>query len=180
MGYYPPATYLPSSVQNPFRTQTLGIVIHDTWGHPGGDIPILRAQGPSGNRVDVQFYVEASGAVYQFLDSDRGCWGAMATANNTCVQIEHEGNGSSWTAAQIHASARLVAWLSVKYKIPLRYTRPFSGNTQSFRGVFGHKDLSVDGVDGNTHTDTIPGNLTWPAYLALCASYVAKPTPAPV
>jgi hypothetical protein len=180
---YPGATQLASAVQNPFRTATWGIVIHETYGHPGGDIPILRAEGSPGNRVDVQFYVEHSGKVFQFLDSDRGCWGAMATANDTCVQIEHEGDGSPWPDAQIHASARLVAWLCVRYKIPVRYTRPFSGQPATFRGIFGHRDLSVDGVDGNTHTDTLPSNVTWPRYLTLVASYlpqVGGPKPHPV
>ena len=183
MRLYPPATYLPSLVQNPVRSETRGVVIHETYGHPAGDIPILRAEGAPGNRVDVQFYVQADGRVFQFLDADRGCWGAMQTANDTCVQIEHEGDGSPWPFAQIHASARLVAWLSVQYGIPLRHTQPRPGVVASFHGIFGHKDLTTGGVDGNTHTDTLPSNLTWDAYLNLCAAYLAAvggPTPVTV
>jgi N-acetylmuramoyl-L-alanine amidase len=167
MSVYPLAEQLPSNISHPPRPATWGVVIHETEGHAIGDIPTLR--GPN---VDVQFYVEKSGHVVQFLDSGSEAWHAFQTANQYCVGIEHEGTGDAWTPAQLHASARLVAWLCVKYRIPIRHTHPANGNVDSFRGIYGHLDLSLGHIDQNDHTDTIAHNITWAQYLTLVVSYL--------
>ena len=142
---------------------TLGIVMHWTVGREAGDITVL--DGPN---VDCQFYVAKDGDLYQFLDPDSQGWHAKSTANRTCIGIEHELlRGEPYTPAQLEASARLVAYLCRRYAIPVVHADPSGSDLSTFRGIFGHRDLSLGGirVDGNDHTDTVPDDPGWPRYL---------------
>lgn len=170
---YPGATWRPSSIIHPNRPETWGVVIHWTVGREAGDLSVL--DGPT---VDVHFYVTKQGRVYQFLDPDSQAWHAKATANRTCVGIETEGRGEPWTAPQLDAVAEVTAWLCNRYRIPIRHVDPSAGNPDTFRGIFGHKDLSVGGnrVDGNDHTDTVPDGTGWTTFLDATAA-AAKPKP---
>jgi hypothetical protein len=145
MAKYPHAIQRPSEIQHPSRDETRGIVIHWTAGHKAGDLEAL-----NGPLVDVQFYVDTAGEVYQFLDSGAQAWHAMHTANHTCIGIEHEGSGEAWTDQQLEASAKLAAWLTKLYNIPLTNVDP----PNQWHGFFGHKDLA--GFEKNDHSDTMP------------------------
>lgn len=167
MAKYPHAIQHPSTIQHPARDETRGIVVHWTAGHKAGDLEAL-----DGPLVDVQFYVDKSGDVYQFLDSGSQAWHAMHTANHTCIGIEHEGSGEAWTEQQLEASAQLSAWLMKLYNIPLSNVKP----PAQWHGFFGHKDLA--GFESNDHTDTCPPDTGWDKYFERIKHY-AKGGPAP-
>lgn len=160
---YPGATWRPSSIPHPMRPATLGIVIHWTVGREPGDITVL--DGPN---VDCQFYVTKKGEVYQFLDPDSQGWHAKATANAYCIGIEHETSGEAYTAPQLEASTKLVAYLCKRYAIPAVHADPSGHDLSTFRGIFGHRDLSLGGlrVDANDHTDSVPAATGWSRYLS--------------
>jgi N-acetyl-anhydromuramyl-L-alanine amidase AmpD len=154
MARYAPAIQHPSTIHHPNRDETRGIVIHWTAGHKAGDLAAL--DGPN---VDCHFYVDKDGDVFQFLDTESEAWHAFHTAHHTCIGIEHEGFGEAWTAKQLEASARLVAWLSGLYNIPVRKVDPH----KNWHGIFGHSDLK--GIDKNDHSDTVPAATGWNRYL---------------
>ncbi len=169
MAKYPHAIQHPSEIQHPPRDETRGIVIHWTAGHKAGDLEAL-----DGPLVDVQFYVDKAGEVYQFLDSGAQAWHAMHTANHTCIGIEHEGSGEAWTDKQLEASAQLAAWLTKLYNIPLRNVDP----PGEWHGFFGHKDLA--GFEHNDHSDTCPPATGWAKYFERIKHYGGKgPAPDP-
>ena len=127
MAHYARAIQRPSLIHHPDRAETRGIVIHWTAGHKAGDLAAL--DGPN---VDCHFYVDRTGEVFEFLDSDSQAWHAFHTANHTCLGIEHEGSGEAWTPKQLEASAQLVAWLSRLYNIPVvKSTRTRTGTESS-------------------------------------------------
>lgn len=160
---YPGAIWRPSSISHPKRSQTLGVVIHWTAGSKPGDIVTL--DGPN---VDVQLYVTKAGEVYQFLDLDSEAWHGFYTANHYCIGIETEGRGEPWTAPQLAKMGEVGAYLSKLYNIPVRHVDPSGHDYDTFRGFFGHRDLSIGGerVDGNDHTDTVPDGTGWDTFLA--------------
>lgn len=172
---YPGATWRPSVINHPNRPQTLGIVIHWTAGGEAGDIVTL--DGPT---VDVQFYVTKDGDVYQFLPLDSQAWHAFHTANTYCIGIETEGRGEAWTKPQLAAIAKLTAWLCKRYGIPIKKVDPSGTDLSTFRGIFGHRDLSLGGlrVDGNDHTDTVPDGTGWGTFLAAVRTAANPPKPA--
>lgn len=159
----PGARWRPSTIDHPIRARTLGIVIHWTAGSFGGDLATL--DGPN---VDCQFYVPKSGELYQLLDPDEEGWHGFFMANHYCIGIEHEGRGEAYTSEQFRTSAKLVAYLCRRYSIPARKVDPSGHDEQTFRGIFGHRDLSLGGirVDGNDHTDTVPSGTGWGPYIA--------------
>lgn len=169
MTIYPGAvTKYRSPIKHPLRTKTLGVVIHWTVGHENGDLRVL-----TGGDVDVQFYVTKKGVVYQFMDADSEAWHGYYMANHYCVGIETEGSGEPWTDDQLHAVAKLSAWLAAEYDVPILKVDP-SGHVEStFRGFFGHRDLSLGGerVDSNDHTDSVPAGTGWDKFLGLVRYY---------
>lgn len=157
---YPGAIWYPSTITHPKREGTWGIVIHWTAGHKAGDLAAL-----NGPIVDVHFYIDKSGEVYQLLDSDSQAWHALHTANYYCLGIEHEGAGEPWTSAQFNASVKLSRWLCEQYHIPVRHTDPVSSAPgPEWAGLYGHADLVH--IDGNNHSDTVPWGTGWPRYIA--------------
>lgn len=161
---YPGAIWTPSIISHPNRPQTLGIVIH--WTAGGKALTTLQGKDP-GHRVDVQFLVGKEGNVYQFVPTDSQAWHGFSTANTYMVGIEHEGAGEPWTESQFAASAALCSWLCNLYAIPVVHCDPSGHTLSTFRGICGHRDLSVGGerVDGNNHTDTVPDSPGWDAFL---------------
>lgn len=160
---YPGAIWRRSVISHADRPRTLGIVMHWTVGREAGDITVL--DGPN---VDCQFYVAKDGDVYQFLETGEQGWHAKRTANTYCIGIEHELlGGEPYTDRQLAASSRLVAWLCDLYAIPVVHADPSGTDLSTFRGIFGHRDLSLGGirVDGNDHTDTVPDDPGWAGYL---------------
>ena len=169
MAQYPHAIQHHSGIQHPARTETRGIVVHWTAGHKAGDLEAL-----DGPLVDVQFYVDRGGEVYQFLDSGSQAWHAMHTANHTCLGIEHEGSGEAWSEKQLEESAKLVAWLSKMYNVPIRKVDP----PGEWRGIFGHADLQ--GFEQNDHSDTCPPATGWDHYFGRINHYAGQDlTPKP-
>lgn len=159
----PGVEWHPSSIEHAMRPLTLGVVIHWTAGRRNGDLGVL--DGPN---VDCQFYVPKAPPVFQLLDPDEQGWHALRTANTYCIGIEHESlTGEDYTPWQLQASAELVARLCRRYSIPIRKVDPSGHDLDTFRGIFGHRDLSLGGlnVDGNDHTDTYPGPGGWATYI---------------
>lgn len=157
---YKGAKWTPSSISHPMRRITLGVCIHNTYGHEPGDVATL--DGPS---VDCHLYVAKDGDVYQFLDLDSASWTARATANATCLHVETEGRREDpWTPAQLAQTAAVVRYLCRLYNIPVRKVDPVAGSLASFRGLFDHRDLR--GIDGNDHTDGVPVGTGWGTFLA--------------
>lgn len=173
---YPGAIWRPSVINHPPRPDTLGIVIHWTAGSEPGDIATL--DGPT---VDVHAYVTKDGDVYQFLPLDSQAWHAKFLANRHCIGIETEGRGEPWTDKQLDEMAKLTSWLCKRYSIPVRHVDPSGTDLNTFKGIFGHRDLSLGGVrvDGNDHTDTVPDGTGWDTYLAAVKKCMAPP-PKPV
>jgi N-acetyl-anhydromuramyl-L-alanine amidase AmpD len=167
---YPGAIWRPSVINHPSRPDTLGIVIHWTVGSEAGDVTVL--DGPT---VDVHFYVAKDGDVYQFLPLDSQAWHAKFLANRHTIGIETEGRGEPWTAKQLDEVSKLTAWLCKRYGIPVRHTDPSGTDLSTFKGIFGHRDLSLGGlrVDGNDHTDTVPDGTGWDTFLAKVRSRMA-------
>lgn len=159
---YPKASWRPSTIGHPMRSTTLGVVEHWTAGSEPGDLATL--DGPN---VDCHFYVTKAGRVYQFLDLMSQAWHAFFMANHFCVGIEHEGRGEPWTSAQFNATVELNAWICRELGIPIRHVDPSGHDTATFRGLFGHRDLSLGGVrvDGNNHTDSVPDGTGWNRFL---------------
>lgn len=174
---YPGAIWRPSSIQHPKRSMTLGVVIHWTAGREAGDIVTI--DGPN---VDVQLYVDKQGDVYQFLDLDSEAWHGYATANDYCIGIETEGRGEAWTPKQLARMGEVGAYLSKRYNIPVRHVDPSGHDYETFRGFFGHRDLSLGGVrvDGNDHTDTVPAGTGWDVFLAAVRKAAGGPKPDPI
>lgn len=170
---YPGAIVRRSEIRHSPRPATLGIVMHWTVGREAGDITVL-----DGPRVDCQLYVAKDGDVYQFLELDEQGWHGKYMANTYCIGIEHEGAGEPYTPIQFEKSARAVAYLCQRYNIPVRKVDPSGHDMATFRGIFGHRDLSIGGVrvDGNDHTDTVPDDPGWTRYLARVRSYMGEPS----
>lgn len=168
---YPGAKYVPTTIRHPKRSSTRGIVIHWTAGREAGDVATL--DGPS---VDVQFYVAKDGDVYQFMDMDSSAWHAFHTANYNTIGIETEGRGEAWTPKQLQEVAKLTAFLTKRYNIPVLHTDPSSSaDGPGWHGIYGHRDLQ--GIDGNNHTDTVPAGTSWDVFLQHVRAYrAAAPT----
>lgn len=163
----PGATWRPSVIGHPDRPMTLGITIHWTAGREPGDLAVLR--GPN---VDVTAYVAKDGGKFQMTPLDSQTWHAFHTANTYCVGIETEGSGEPWTDPQLASVADVTAFLCRRYGIPVKHVDPSGHDLDTFRGIFGHRDLSLGGirVDGNDHTDTVPDGTGWPVFLAAVAA----------
>jgi hypothetical protein len=76
-----------------------------------------------GNDVSSAHYVvrRSDGEVTQFVSDDRKAWHGT-NYNSRSIGIEHEGaanNAANWTEAILEGSARLSAWASTQYNIPV-------------------------------------------------------------
>lgn len=174
MNRYPGAIWRPSTIDHGVRPRTLGVVMHWTVGREQGDIVTL--DGPN---VDCHLYVAKDGDVYQFLDLDSQAWHAKATANRYCIGIETEGRGEAWTPVQFEKITAACAYLSARFNIPIRHVDPSGADFDTFRGFFGHRDLSLGGVrvDGNDHTDTVPDDPGWTRFIAAVKRADGRPGP---
>ena len=95
------------------------VVIHTTEGSYSGSISWFRnpASGVSAHYV----IRKSDGEVTQMVSDERRAWHA-GTANDRSIGIEHEGaaaNAATWTPQILESSARLGAWLSERYNIPI-------------------------------------------------------------
>ncbi len=113
------------------------VVIHTTEGSYDGAISWFR--NPA-SEVSAHYVIRKSdGQVTQMVrDKDRA-WHARG-GNADSVGIEHEGsawNAATWTNAMLDSSARLSAWLSEEYDIPIDRTH-FIGHRE-VPGSAGHR-----------------------------------------
>jgi len=129
------------------------VVIHTTEGMYDGAISWFRN---SSSNVSAHYVIRRSdGHITQMVrDRDRG-WHA-AGANADTIGIEHEGSASSastWTTAILESSARLTAWLTLEYDIPVDRDH-----------IVAHSDVTSYKVDPGVH-------FPWDEYLALVNCY---------
>ncbi len=121
-GYPGRARYLPAASSNYTHSRSSRIrriVLHTTEGSYEGAIGWFR--NPSAN-VSAHYVLRRSdGQITQMVRDDQTAWHACS-ANSDTIGIEHEGRSSvasTWTPANIEASARLVGWLARRYDIPV-------------------------------------------------------------
>jgi hypothetical protein len=129
------------------------VVIHTTEGMYDGAISWFR--NPSSD-VSAHYVVRRSdGHITQMVrDRDRA-WHA-AGANADTIGIEHEGaaaSASTWTTAILESSARLTAWLTLQYDIPVDRSH-----------IVAHSEVTSYKVDPGPH-------FPWDQYLALVNCY---------
>lgn len=118
---YPGAQWIPSPYMTPGRQAGRNwpstvdtVVMHHT---DGTKESVIQTFTNSPRRVSAHFLVCRDGSVIQFVDLADVAWHAGEwTMNVRSVGIEHEhyrtGSGwSSWTAEQLTAASRLLAWL---------------------------------------------------------------------
>lgn len=171
----PFATWAPSPNYSRGRDNTPVdlIVQHHTDGQVRTDRALAHLQNAepsSGHRVSAHFLIGQAGDVFQLVDVDDAAWHCSGW-NKRSVGIEHvartprelgrDDPGLPLTAAQLRASAQLVAWLLRELKLPIEAVVPHCSSP-----VTTHKDCGQDVVDG--------GIWPWEAYLDLvCEQLVA-------
>jgi len=126
--------------------QPVGIVLHSTESHdrPGvSDIEgVLKYLENHPQQLGIHFVVDKAGNVGQGAYTNRMCWHA-AGVNSTHIGIEMIGfakyNIKTWyrRRRQLKKVARILAWLSIKYDIPLEHNRA--------KGVSLHRDHPAGG-----------------------------------
>ena len=115
------ARYLPAHSSNSSArgSSIRRIVLHTTEGSYAGAIGWFRN---ASSNVSAHYVVRRSdGQVTQMVPDNRAAWHACSSNSDT-IGIEHEGRASvasTWTSANLEASARLVGWLARKYDIPV-------------------------------------------------------------
>lgn len=147
------------------------IVIHVAEGSYWGSVRWLanaRSHGSS------HFIVSRKGEIAQLVSTSDVAWHAgNSRVNARSIGIEHEGytyRRGSITDAEYHASARLVAYLARRMRIPI-----------DRRHIIGHHEVGNPyrrgmrgGIDG--HTD--PGPFwRWRYYMSLVRKYARNPEP---
>jgi hypothetical protein len=130
------------------------VVIHTTEGSYSGSIGWFRN---SSSGVAAHYVVRKSdGEITQMVSDERRAWHA-GSANARSIGIEHEGaaaNSSTWTVPILESSARLSAWLSSSYDIPVDRTH-----------FIGHSEVA-----GSSRSDPGP-HFPWDHYIELVKCY---------
>jgi N-acetyl-anhydromuramyl-L-alanine amidase AmpD len=143
------------------------IVIHVTEGHFWGSVRWLtnhRSRGSS------HYIVSRAGEVVQLVSTSDVAWHAgNRWVNRHSIGIEHEGwtRRGGFTEAQYEASARLVAYLAAKARMPV-----------DRRHVIGHDEVpDPDGTGfGGFDHHTDPGRKwNWRRYMALVRRFADEP-----
>jgi hypothetical protein len=127
---YPGAKWLPASAKNfqradrPFSSPITRIVIHTTEGPYASAIRSFSHPGP---QASAAYVIRSSdGAITQTVHEQDIAWHSGSRQYNaTSIGIEHEafvGDCSWYTNAMYRSSARLVAFLTRKYGIPIDRT----------------------------------------------------------
>jgi N-acetyl-anhydromuramyl-L-alanine amidase AmpD/photosystem II stability/assembly factor-like uncharacterized protein len=172
---YPAAIWRPASPVNythanrPASSPILRIVIHTTEGPYWSAIHWF--QNPV-SHVSAHFVVRSSdGQVTQMVSEKDEAWHAgNGYYNDTSIGIEHEAHVSNcawYTDAMYRGSARLVAYLVLKYAIPIDRAH-----------IIGHADVpdpSNPRLRGGAGHHTDPGPCwDWTKYLALVRAYAGR------
>jgi N-acetyl-anhydromuramyl-L-alanine amidase AmpD len=118
---YPGAEWIPTSCSNKCTPTREGnavkyVVIHDTEG--GWNASVATLQNDPGKSV--QYIVGTDGKVGQFVTEETTAWHAgNYHFNQRSVGIEHVGYSTKpYAEAEYAASAKLVGYLTKKYKVP--------------------------------------------------------------
>jgi N-acetyl-anhydromuramyl-L-alanine amidase AmpD len=172
---YPGALWRQASRANfqpanrPASSPILRIVVHVTQGSYGGTIRWFR--NPY-SRVSTHYVVRSSdGQVTQMLaEKDIGWHSGNSYYNATTIGIEHEAyvsNCSWFTDAMYRGSARLVAYLALKYALPIDRAH-----------IIGHNEVpdpSNPRLRGGSGHHTDPGPCwDWTKYMALVRAYAGR------
>jgi N-acetyl-anhydromuramyl-L-alanine amidase AmpD/photosystem II stability/assembly factor-like uncharacterized protein len=165
---YPLATWVPASPANfqranrPFTSPITRIVIHTT---ETSYASAIRFFSHPGAEASAHYVIRSSdGAITQMVHERDIAWHAgNSQYNTTSIGIEHEAfvHDCSWyTDAMYQSSARLVAFLTRKYGIPIDRAH-----------IIGHyqvPDPFHPGEFGGANHHTDPGTCwNWPKYMAL-------------
>jgi hypothetical protein len=111
-----------------------GVVLHIMEGTLDGSDSWFR--NPA-SQASAHFGVGKDGRIYQWVDTDDRAW-AQAGGNRTWISVEHEGHGGdSLTAAQLAATARIVAWAHTVHGVPLQSTDSVTGRGIGWHGMGG-------------------------------------------
>jgi N-acetyl-anhydromuramyl-L-alanine amidase AmpD/LysM repeat protein len=127
--------------------------------------------------ASAHYNVDADSIVQSVRDGDTAF--AAKGANADGLHIEHAGYASQkrrdWTdpysARMLARSARLVARLCLRYRIPVQRLTPDQVRLGG-RGLCGHADVTKAYPPGSGHTDPGPG-FPWPDYLKMVQAEVA-------
>jgi N-acetyl-anhydromuramyl-L-alanine amidase AmpD len=160
-GEKPPVTWYPADSENytdaeRVRERVDYIIVHTTQGSWSGSINWF--QNPSA-RVSSHFVVRSSdGKIAQCVRGRDIAWHAGNwTYNHSSIGIEHEGyvNEPKWYTAEMYrASAKLAAFLSTRWGIPIDRDH-----------IIGHNE-----VPGSDHQDPGP-YWSWKTYMNLVRGY---------
>lgn len=147
MARMPAATWRPvPNCTKGGQQAVYGVVLHIMEGTLDGSDSWFR--NPS-SQASAHFGVGKDGRIYQWVDTADRAW-AQSAGNRTWLSIEHEGHtGDTLTAAQLAATARIVAWAHQEHGVLLQPTDSVTG-----RGVGWH---GMGGADWGGHYDC-PGN----------------------
>lgn len=175
---YPGARWLTASARNyrparrPVSSRITTIVIHTTEGSYLGTLHWFRNPGA---RAATQYVIRSrDGQVSQMVrETDEAYHAGNGRVNATSVGIEHEafiGSCAWYTDAMYRSSARLVAYLTAKYGIPI-----------DRRHIIGHNEVPdprVAGRFGGVGHHTDPGRCwDWATYMALVRLYAGIAAP---
>lgn len=125
-----------------------GVILHIMQGSLAGSDSWFR--NPA-SKASAHFGVGKTGTIYQWVDTADRAW-AQSAGNRTWLSIEHEGySGTPLTAAQIAATAKIVAWAQQTHKFTLQATDSITGKGVGWHGMGGaawggHYDCPGDPV----------------------------------
>jgi len=152
---YALATWAPSPNYTHRRSGTAIdlVVIHHTDGQERSDRAVAHLRNAEADKsVSAHFLIGQAGDVYQLVDTDDTAWHCSGW-NKRSVGIEHvartpgelshDDPGLPLTAAQLQASAKLVAWLLHELKLPIEAVVPHCSSPTTT-----HKDCGKDAADG--------------------------------
>jgi len=137
------------------------IVIHSTEGGLRGSTRWLQVRR---SKTSAHYVISRTGRIYQLVRLNDIAWHAgNRRVNAHSIGIEHVGfsdDPRGFTAAEYRASARLVAWLSLRYRIPVDRSH-----------IIGHADVPDPrhpGLFGGRSHHTDPGHFWhWSRYMRL-------------
>jgi LysM repeat protein len=125
-----------------------GVVLHIMQGSLDGSDSWFR--NPL-SRSSAHFGVGKTGTIYQWVDTADRAW-AQSAGNKTWLSIEHEGfSGTPLTAAQVAATAKIIAWAQQTHKFSLQSTDSPTGTGIGWHGMGGaawggHTDCPGDSI----------------------------------
>ncbi len=167
------ATWAPSPNYTRGRSGTVVdlVVVHNTDGQERSDRAVAHLRNAEADkRVSAHFLIGQASDIYQLVDTGDTAWHCSGW-NARSIGVEHVARtpgelsqtdpGLPLTAAQLKASARLVAWLLHELGLPIEAVVPHCSSPTTT-----HRDCGKDAVDG--------GIWPWEDYLGMvCEALIA-------